>query len=185
MRRSGCSRLKAPGASSSGDTMVVVNPADSSAAFNGTAVSRSAMVRRMEDIGYSVIGRRSSVVGRGVAGVLTMDELHRVLDPPLEHREPVTHAARAAGEIHDQRRPPHAGESAGKRRAGEARYRRRPDRLGDAGRLAVEHGAGRLGGHVARGESGAAGGERSEEHTSELQSHSFISYAVFCLKKKK
>src|ERR1051326_9446225 len=28
------------------------------------------------------------------------------------------------------------------------------------------------------------GGLRSEEHTSELQSHSFISYAVFCLKKK-
>ena len=27
-------------------------------------------------------------------------------------------------------------------------------------------------------------GCRSEEHTSELQSHSFISYAVFCLKKK-
>ena len=27
-------------------------------------------------------------------------------------------------------------------------------------------------------------GRRSEEHTSELQSHSFISYAVFCLKKK-
>src|SRR5881296_2682613 len=26
---------------------------------------------------------------------------------------------------------------------------------------------------------------RSEEHTSELQSHSNISYAVFCLKKKK
>src|ERR1051326_8694458 len=25
--------------------------------------------------------------------------------------------------------------------------------------------------------------ERSEEHTSELQSHSFISYAVFCFKK--
>src|ERR1051326_1799566 len=40
--------------------------------------------------------------------------------------------------------------------------------------------------------SGAASGgavfitrnDRSEEHTSELQSHSFISYAVFCLKKK-
>ena len=28
-------------------------------------------------------------------------------------------------------------------------------------------------------------GERSEEHTSELQSHWYISYAVFCLKKKK
>ena len=27
------------------------------------------------------------------------------------------------------------------------------------------------------------GDVRSEEHTSELQSHSFISYAVFCLKK--
>src|ERR1051326_7238683 len=27
--------------------------------------------------------------------------------------------------------------------------------------------------------------DRSEEHTSELQSHSFISYAVFCLKKTK
>src|ERR1051326_1032263 len=26
---------------------------------------------------------------------------------------------------------------------------------------------------------------RSEEHTSELQSHSFISYAVFCLQKQK
>src|ERR1051326_2061897 len=26
--------------------------------------------------------------------------------------------------------------------------------------------------------------KRNEEHTSELQSHSFISYAVFCLKKK-
>src|ERR1051326_4300214 len=30
---------------------------------------------------------------------------------------------------------------------------------------------------------GSAGRIRSEEHTSELQSHSFISYAVFCLKK--
>jgi len=27
--------------------------------------------------------------------------------------------------------------------------------------------------------------QRSEEHTSELQSHKLISYAVFCLKKKK
>ena len=30
-----------------------------------------------------------------------------------------------------------------------------------------------------------AGEKRSEEHTSELQSHWYISYAVFCLKKKK
>src|ERR1051326_9296612 len=32
--------------------------------------------------------------------------------------------------------------------------------------------------------AGSKGSTRSEEHTSELQSHSFISYAVFCLKKK-
>src|SRR3546814_1101948 len=32
---------------------------------------------------------------------------------------------------------------------------------------------------------GARGGKRSEEHTSELQSLMRISYAVFCLKKKK
>src|SRR3546814_10647233 len=33
--------------------------------------------------------------------------------------------------------------------------------------------------------SGRASGKRSEEHTSELQSLMRISYAVFCLKKKK
>src|SRR5213596_3999418 len=37
----------------------------------------------------------------------------------------------------------------------------------------------------ARGRAGGRGGPRSEEHTSELQSHGLISYAVFCLKKKK
>src|ERR1051326_9249566 len=44
------------------------------------------------------------------------------------------------------------------------------------------------GNHCGHEESGAhrfaAAADRSEEHTSELQSHSFISYAVFCLKKK-
>src|SRR3546814_7055436 len=34
------------------------------------------------------------------------------------------------------------------------------------------------------GERAAIGGDRSEEHTSELQSLMRISYAVFCLKKK-
>src|ERR1051326_944880 len=39
---------------------------------------------------------------------------------------------------------------------------------------------------AARGaRSARPGPRRSEEHTSELQSHSFISYAVFCLKKNK
>src|SRR3546814_9269799 len=41
----------------------------------------------------------------------------------------------------------------------------------------VDHGAQRMGGDVT--------GLRSEEHTSELQSLMRISYAVFCLKKKK
>src|SRR3546814_7922230 len=38
---------------------------------------------------------------------------------------------------------------------------------------------------LAYAEPGAVLGERSEEHTSELQSLMRISYAVFCLKKKK
>src|SRR3546814_1897646 len=38
---------------------------------------------------------------------------------------------------------------------------------------------------VAQGDGGDEHGPRSEEHTSELQSLMRISYAVFCLKKKK
>src|SRR3546814_2835474 len=51
-----------------------------------------------------------------------------------------------------------------------------PGRAGRAGRVAL--GAGRS--SAVRG-----GADRSEEHTSELQSLMRISYAVFCLKKKK
>src|SRR3546814_5710123 len=40
-------------------------------------------------------------------------------------------------------------------------------------------------GRGARSRAAGAGGYRSEEHTSELQSLMRISYAVFCLKKKK
>ena len=39
--------------------------------------------------------------------------------------------------------------------------------------------------HVNDAAQNAVTGRRSEEHTSELQSQSTISYAVFCLKKKK
>ena len=44
-----------------------------------------------------------------------------------------------------------------------------------------------VGAHLREGKRSRSDAEmiRSEEHTSELQSHSFISYAVFCLKKKK
>src|SRR3546814_1687511 len=45
---------------------------------------------------------------------------------------------------------------------------------------------GRDGGHQRDGQTQRMGaGDRSEEHTSELQSLMRISYAVFCLKKKK
>src|SRR3546814_1531761 len=76
----------------------------------------------------------------------------------------------------------------------------RPHRAADAG--AAGHGAQRLrraigpvprhpdegdagADHLALGVDPAAPGARSEEHTSELQSLMRISYAVFCLKKKK
>src|SRR3546814_8666058 len=39
--------------------------------------------------------------------------------------------------------------------------------------------------HVERQRQAEVAGQRSEEHTSELQSLMRISYAVFCLKKKK
>src|SRR3546814_10253927 len=70
----------------------------------------------------------------------------------------------------------------GGRRAGggllERRRRRGPDRHPD------DRGVGpRREGH--RRAADPSGGHRSEEHTSELQSLMRISYAVFCLKKKK
>src|SRR3546814_7777026 len=55
-----------------------------------------------------------------------------------------------------------------------ARHRRRPDPAAGA------FPAGKCAGHRRPGLS-----DRSEEHTSELQSLMRISYAVFCLKKKK
>src|SRR6056300_545302 len=39
--------------------------------------------------------------------------------------------------------------------------------------------------HIQKSRMPSSACDRSEEHTSELQSHSEISYAVFCLKKKK
>src|SRR3546814_1479496 len=49
-------------------------------------------------------------------------------------------------------------------------------------RAAQSHRDGRV---VVRARGNGESGERSEEHTSELQSLMRISYAVFCLKKKK
>src|SRR3546814_7828599 len=57
----------------------------------------------------------------------------------------------------------------------------------DAADIAVERQAARVGRRLRRRQADAqdrVGAERSEEHTSELQSLMRISYAVFCLKKK-
>src|SRR3546814_8071063 len=51
--------------------------------------------------------------------------------------------------------------------------------------LRTELAAGLGAGRPAHAGGGRAGAARSEEHTSELQSLMRISYAVFCLKKKK
>src|SRR3546814_8420573 len=70
----------------------------------------------------------------------------------------------------------HAGGSAvrrGGRRADEDAARSRRARLHSQGLFAGDHAV------------GGAVGDRSEEHRSELQSLMRISYAVFCLKKKK
>src|SRR3546814_1914578 len=70
-------------------------------------------------------------------------------------------------------------------RAGTARRRARVPRRGPDG--AAPRPSGRVPGGqpVRRGAGAGAGGRRSEEHTSELQSLMRTSYAVFCLKKKK
>src|SRR3546814_9672936 len=63
---------------------------------------------------------------------------------------------------------------------------RRPDRAGamlEAGAADRQRGIG--GHHHVAGQAAVGDGVRSEEHTSELQSLMRISYAVFCLKKKK
>src|SRR3546814_1648299 len=57
---------------------------------------------------------------------------------------------------------------------------RNPDRRQELGRIVAQIGEGHV---AARGVDRVD--ERSEEHTSELQSLMSISYAVFCLKKKK
>src|SRR3546814_1929211 len=92
------------------------------------------------------------------------------------------------GPAHDVEVGEGEGEGAGGRRG-----RHRRDAVGERGpqaEAAVVRSVGERGeGHVPAGEDACQVGgghvaERSEEHTSELQSLMRISYAVFCLKKK-
>src|SRR3546814_5714129 len=61
----------------------------------------------------------------------------------------------------------------------------RQGRGGQAGGKLGEARSDRLDRGMQKGDDGDADGGRSEEHTSELQSLMRISYAVFCLKKKR
>src|SRR3546814_5952021 len=64
-------------------------------------------------------------------------------------------------------------------------FRSRPGADKGEGARRVLGRACRPGGQQAGGAGTSRAGQRSEEHTSELQSLMRISYAVFCLKKKK
>src|SRR3546814_5682910 len=82
--------------------------------------------------------------------------------------------------------------SSGGRRAGHGPHQRHTVQWCRPSRQvlrAASHGRGGVSQHSASRQSGLArqlrGQPRSEEHTSELQSLMRISYAVFCLKKKK
>ena len=53
----------------------------------------------------NLLGMRVPQLTRSpVAGARPPDQVHRVLDQPAEHREPVAHAAGAAGKVDDEGR---------------------------------------------------------------------------------
>src|SRR3546814_4358263 len=78
-----------------------------------------------------------------------------------------------------------AGFRLARRRSGGADPARRRTRAADAGGGDEAHPCRSFGGDGAGFHPHRQGQGRSEEHTSELQSLMRISYAVFCLKKKK
>src|SRR3546814_1293161 len=92
-------------------------------------------------------------------------------------RQPVEAEADTEAEAVQQDRRGHEAEAVGEARG-------RGGHLGAVGD-AVEHGKAARQRHGQRQRQGRAEGQRSEEHTSELQSLMRSSYAVFCLKKKK
>ena len=70
---------------------------------------------------------------------------------------PSAHAFGDAGQVHDQAAPPRARHARARARPAASSASPRPQLLGDARGLALDHVAGRLGRHVARGETRAAG----------------------------
>src|SRR3546814_7859970 len=80
-----------------------------------------------------------------------------------------------------QRHHPRRGDGPAARPQSPSGHDRNPERRGRT----RHHRPGNADGLHDQGPAAAAGVGRSEEHTSELQSLMRISYAVFCLKKKK
>src|SRR3990172_7041166 len=83
---------------------------------------------------------RLSVSGRRIAG----RQLDPVAERGLDDGEPVAATTRRAREIHDQRASTQAGYPAREERVWSSLERIGTDCLGDARRLALEHGSGRL-----------------------------------------
>src|SRR3546814_3061197 len=114
------------------------------------------------DLSTASTGR--SAVARGAAAIRVLQPVHR-----CQARRP---GAELACDLHDRSRS-----------ANEADRGRYPDRR--RGRQRLRAPAAAHASLVAGRRAAAAQPIRSEEHTSELQSLMRISYAVFCLKKKK
>jgi hypothetical protein len=99
---------------------------------------------------------------------LAGEKLQRVREHGPQHREPVATPPARAREVHDQRRPVRARHAPRQQRVRRALRGVGADRLGQAGRLPLEHVARRLGRDVPGRETGPAGGEDEARSTREL-----------------
>ena len=72
-------------------------------------------------------------------GSSSLYQLHGMLHEIVQHGEAVAHAARAAGQVHDERAAAYAGHAARERSAMEAWIDAEAHGFGDARRLALEH----------------------------------------------
>src|SRR3546814_6076435 len=118
---------------------------------------------------------------RSVGGDALVAE--RRLRPVERHRDRLRRVV--AQEVHEHRREPEDGVGDLPRRGGEVGREREEGAVGERVAVDQQDGAGHrrsVGGELAGDD---LLGNRSEEHTSELQSLMRISYAVFCLKKNK
>src|SRR3954454_19300534 len=93
----------------------------------------------------------------------TLERFRRVAQRGLHHGPGLADRLGRSWEVDDERAPPHARYAAGEDAERGVRARLHADRLGEAGRLAVDHVERGLGRHVVVREPGPAGGE-DESH---------------------